>query len=45
LRNTGLAGAYINARITYYKKIACKNCLPDDDPMRLETCRRCQKSN
>ena len=24
---------------------ACTNCLPEDEPMRFETCRRCQESN
>jgi len=30
---------------TYCTKSACTNCLPDDEPMRFETCRRRQKSN
>jgi len=25
---------------TYHIKTACTNCLPDDEPMRFETCRR-----
>jgi len=28
-----------------HKKHACANCLPDDEPLRFETCRRRQKSN
>jgi len=35
---------YINAWKTYHAKTACTNCLPDDEPMRLETYRRRQKS-
>jgi len=27
------------------QKTACTNCLPDDELMRFETCRRRQKSN
>jgi len=34
---------FAHAVFVWYVFRACTNCLPDNEPMRFETCRRCQK--